>query len=192
MNAKTPKQMLARVQTLLRGIDNSVLAIEKHKTFVDDAVKEVKSLVGGIEDVTDWASDKSPESKPVVNKLESKKKPEMELCLGKPKLEKATKVAVPTSVTSTKVKKAPVDGRPSLKEVVRQIVANDSMSAAEIWNQATEKWGYWSRQSLYNVLKDGRLFSKQDDKFSLANHFMDEAEKFIKQVADNQVVKNVQ
>jgi len=89
-----------------------------------------------------------------------------------------------------------VAGRPSLKEAVRQIIMAGSspMPAAEIWKLATAKWGYWSRQSLYNVLKDEKSFSRQGEKFALATNSVDdaEAEKFVKQVESRQAVSSGQ
>ena len=90
-----------------------------------------------------------------------------------------------------------------MKEVAKKILSKEPMLAAEIWKRATSEWGYWSRQSLYTILKDKKVFCRQGEKFALANgtkfpavHDVNvddkEAENFINQVQSNQVVSNVQ
>ena len=167
---KTPKQAIARINSLLKGIDNSVLVINKHKTVLNDAVKEARSLMGGLSNLQ-----AAPAKKPV----------------------KKTEIKKPAPEKSVPAKPGkPVEGRPSLKEAVKQIIVagGNPMTAADIWKQATAKWGYWSRQSLYNVLKDEKSFSRAGEKFSMSRSTVDDAEadKFVQQVESNTVVSNVQ
>ena len=197
---KTPKQAVARINSLLKGIDNSVVAINKQKAVLSDAVKEVRSLMGGLSNI------QTVPAKKLEAKVKAAVKP------AKPaKVVKAApaKKALPVKAASAKklevkaasAKKAlpvkpgkAIEGRPSLKEVVKQVIITGPLTAADIWKQATSKWGYWSRQSLYNVLKDEKVFARQGEKFALVNSMVDdaEAEKFVKQVESNQAVSSVQ
>ena len=200
---KTPKQAIARINSLLKGIDNSVIAINKQKAVLTDAVKEMKGLMGGLSNVQTAKVEKSaPAPKP-----ESKSKPATKKPAAKKPAAKAAKAAKkpapeakksapakPAKAASSSEKKT-VEGRPLLKDAVKQILADkNQMSAADIWKKATSKWGYWSRQSLYNVLKDEKSFSRHEDQFSLFNNKVDdaEAESFISQVESSQAVSSVQ
>lgn len=201
---KTPKQAIARINSLLKGIDNSVVAINKNKIVLNDAVKEVRSLMGGLSNFT--APAKPQAKKPEVKKATPAKKPETKpakkpevkkvIPAKKPEVKKASPVKLASTKPAATKPGKPVDGRPSLKEAVKQVILanNGTMSAADIWKQATTKWGYWSRQSLYNVLKDEKSFSRQGEKFALAHSTVDDAEadKFVQQVESNTVVSNVQ
>ena len=210
---KTPKQAIARINSLLKGIDNSVIAINKQKAVLTDAVKEMKGLMGGLSNVQTAKVEKSapapkPESKskPATKKPAAKKPAAKKPAAKKPaaKAAKAAKKPAPEAKKSAPAKpakaassseKKTVEGRPLLKDAVKQILADkNQMSAADIWKKATSKWGYWSRQSLYNVLKDEKSFSRHEDQFSLFNNKVDdaEAESFISQVESSQAVSSVQ
>ena len=189
---KTPKQAIARINSLLKGIDNSVLVINKHKTVLNDAVKEARSLMGGLSNLQAAPAKKPEAKKPEAKKPAPAKKP----ALAKKPVKK-TEIKKPAPEKSVPAKPGkPVEGRPSLKEAVKQIIVagGNPMTAADIWKQATAKWGYWSRQSLYNVLKDEKSFSRAGEKFSMSRSTVDDAEadKFVQQVESNTVVSNVQ
>lgn len=84
--------------------------------------------------------------------------------------------------------KKPVDGRPPLKQAMQEVLDGsngEGMAASEIWKLVTAKYGYWSRQSLYNALKDAKLFKKAGDKFQSVSHEDEAAEKFIKSVKED-------
>jgi len=204
---KTPKQAIARINSLLKGIDNSVLVINKHKTVLNDAVKEARSLMGGLSNLQAAPAKKPEAKKPEAKKPAPAKKPALakkpvkKTEIKKPapakKPVKKTEIKKPAPEKSVPAKPGkPVEGRPSLKEAVKQIIVagGNPMTAADIWKQATAKWGYWSRQSLYNVLKDEKSFSRAGEKFSMSRSTVDDAEadKFVQQVESNTVVSNVQ
>jgi len=62
------------------------------------------------------------------------------------------------------------------------------MAASEIWKVVTAKYGYWSRQSLYNALKDGTLFKKDGDKFLSISQEDENVDKFVESVEKDQSV----
>lgn len=215
---KTPKQTIAKINSLLNGIDNSVVVINKHKAVVNNAVKEVRSLMGGLSNNVQKALKK--ETKPVKKTVKAKpaekknsekktekkaeKKVEKKLVVEKKvvekpvekKPEKAEKKPpkVKTKVASSSPPQ-PVEGRPSLKECIVQAISGcEPMTMSEAWHKTTEKWGYWSKQSLSKALKDSKVFTKNGNKFSVSVLKVDddEAEKFIKKVDNNQAISNVQ
>jgi hypothetical protein len=153
----TPKQAQIKIASLLKGIDNSVIASNKHTKIINDNTKQVKTLIASISN-----------AKPVATKPAAKPaKPAKKPAAAKPTVvKKPAKPVITKPVESKPVpagKTVAVEGRPILKDAIKEIlVANGSkaMVAAEIYKQTTAKYGYWSRQSLYNALE--KSFTKTD------------------------------
>ena len=61
-------------------------------------------------------------------------------------------------------------------------------AVSEIWKKITAKYGYWSRQSLYNALKDNKLFRKEGNKFLSVSQENESIEKFVESVEKDQSV----
>lgn len=209
--AKNPKQAVARINTLLRGIDNSVIAINKHKTIVTDAVKEVKTLMGGLSNPQ--TPTKPAEKAPVKPGLAKTKPAKVAKKPAKPakapakavKPPKAPKPAKKAPAKAPKPEKKPLvekTAKPakaakaavSVKDQIRHVLKAGSMSSGEILKAIEAKWGARSRQSLYHALQDTRLVTKHEGKYTLVTAKVgdSEAEEFIKQVENSQAVAEVQ
>jgi len=84
-----------------------------------------------------------------------------------------------------------VAGRPALKQAIQEVFngnSNGPLAASEIWKTVTGKYGYWSRQSLYNALKDSKLFKKEGDKFQSISQEDESVDKFVESVGKDQSV----
>jgi len=91
-------------------------------------------------------------------------------------------------------KKPPVDGRPRLKEAVKEALETNgaSMTPIEIWKVITDRWGYWSRQSLYAALKDKTLFQKNEGEVCLKDSEpKDDVDTFIETVKADTSIRDV-
>lgn len=167
---KTPtaKQAQVKIATLLRGIDNSSQTIAKNQDVIRKNVQEVKKLAQGLgsQEKTVPASKKPAAKKaaPAAKKKAAKKS----ASAAKKAPAKASKAPSNGLPKAPKVdgKKAPVDGRPPLKDALKDLISKaggQPVSQAALYKQATDKWGYWSRQSLYVAMKDEKLFQKKGD-----------------------------
>lgn len=182
--APTPKQAQAKIGTLLKGIDNSVVVIEKHQQNTKQSVAEIKKLITGLnsQPATKPAKAQKPAKAPKAPKpakptKEAKASAKMAAKHPAPKVAlkpaktpkeakpaKAPKPAKAAKPAKAEADKGPVSGRPGLKDVLHELIheANgEAVSAASLYRDAVAKWGYWSRQSLYNALKDTKSFKKQ-------------------------------
>jgi hypothetical protein len=186
---KTPKQAAARVAVLLRGIDNSVSVIEKQKGKIDSSLREARHLMVGLsnavvsaqEDVAKARKEvkeatkkaakkpaKKPAAKtakkPAAKTAKTAKKPGKKPAAKKPAA-KAAKKASPKNGKSKPLKERlpPKADRPLLKNAIRDLLKDSGpMKMADIYNGVVEKWGYWSRQSFYNVIRDEKNFKTTD------------------------------
>lgn len=179
----TPKQTVIRASKLLKGIDNSVLQIQKHQASIDSNTSELKSLVNGL--------GTPPAAKPAKKVKEAKAKPPKAAKPPKPAKKAKEAKAASKSNGASKIK-PPVDGRPSLKQAIQEVLANGPLQAADIWKAATGKYGYWSRQSLYTALKDTKTFVNVNKKFQLAAVKPNEqVEAFVEKVASDTATAKV-
>lgn len=170
----TTKQMSIKIGKILKGVDNSVTQIHKHQTSIGEAIPALQKLVGGItNNITPVAPAK--ETKPVKEVKKAKpekpvkeaKKPVKEVKKAKPDKE-VKKPAKELKKPAKEVKK-PVAERPALKQVIKNVITNNGtpMTSSEIYKTIIDKHGIWSRQSVYNALKDKSLFTRTNDVFSL-------------------------
>jgi hypothetical protein len=189
--ALTQKQAEIKGTSLIRGIDNSVARIRKETASIADATSQFKRVVlpalsnAAKKDKKD-KKDKIPAkavatgldkavAKAVAKAAKAAKKDKAVAKKDKPVAKKAkpvAKKAKPTAQSPSKAAqqaKPPVDGRPTIKEAIKEMIKEHGpISAADLWKKAVDKYGYWSRQSLYNALKDAKLFSKKDGVITLA------------------------
>ena len=201
----------AKIGKLLRGIDNETLAIKKDQSKLNARVESVQknarfvqTLIGGISNTAISVFDAKPAkvvatkpAKVVAAKPAKPAKPAKvvkvaPVKVAKPVVEKPAKVAKPVKASdkANKVKVAEGD-RPPLKKVIADTITSSgvALSASEIYQEACKKHGYWSRQSLYNALKD-KSFTKTGEKYSFSEqkskskHITsdDEADNFVKKV----------
>jgi hypothetical protein len=203
--AQTPKQMIIKINSLIKGIDNSMVTINKHNAAATAALKEVHQLTAGICN----AQANKPQPKTEIKKPTPAKKPAP---VKKPApAKKPAEVKTPVAKKPTPVKKAlstkksapaakhVINGdRPPLKTAVREIIIEngEEMPAVQIYNQVTAKYGYYSRQSLGKTLSNASDFVHIGNKFGVSktNNTVndEEAEKFISQVDDNSSLNNIQ
>jgi len=211
----------SKIGKLLRGIDNETLAIKQAQDklnvrvkAVQDNARTVQTLIGGISNAALAAPSKPVPAKAV--KPAKAAKPAKPAKVAKPakpakvaKPAKPAKVAKPVKVKAEKLVKAakasdktpPTSDRPSLKKVISEIIAKSGkpMGTADIYKAACQKYGYWSRQSLYNALKDIKVFAKNGEEYSVVgepdvdtNSMSDssdtEADDFVKRVEENSSV----
>ena len=205
--SQTPKQMAIKVESILRGLDNSQASIGKHQKKIDDGIEELKPLLAGLAN----AATAKPAAKPVQAKPAAKA-PAPAKPAAKPQPAKAAKAAKPAvkpakptakapksakpAKTAAKVKdgkKEPVPGRPILKEAIKEMIAAEGGKgpAAKLYHRAIDKYGYWSRQGFYAALKDTKSFTHtSDDQYEVVQT-ADEVEKFVDQASKNQAVAHV-
>ena len=162
----TRRQAEIKAAQLIRGIDNSVARIKKETARITSSASELKKRVIP-------ALSKVEEPKKATSKKAAKKDPA-------PKAKAAKKAAPKKSAPAKKNGKAPaksvkavkavkmkdpVAGRPTIKEACTVAIkeAGGKMGAADLYKTVTGKYGYWSRQSLYNALKDKKTFKKVGD-----------------------------
>lgn len=215
----------AKAQKLLRGIDNETVAIKKDQEklnarvkAVQESTRVVQTLIGGISNAALAAPSaqkpapaqaKKPAAKPQAQAKKPaakvRAKPQAKKPAAKAQAKPAQKAAPKAQAKKPAAKaapkadkpKAPVSNRPPLKKVITDILAKNGkpMGAAEIYKEACQKFGYWSRQSLYNALKDARSFSKDGDGFRAASPKSTttdvEAEDFVKKVEGNAATSTV-
>lgn len=199
----TPKQAAIKAGSLLRGIDNSTVAIKKHQEIIEHSIEQVKSIVAGIGNqvvAQPAASKPTPASK--AKSTTKKDKP------AKPA--KAT-VAKKASTTPPKAAQKPAQAQSqspgtTIKDAAIAVLKENGgvMKASEIWHKAQEKFKRtWSRQVLYNAFdKNPDIFVqaeggykyggvakqvqvttlKQDDK---------DVDSFIARASKNEAVSNV-
>jgi len=210
----------AKIGKLLRGIDNDTLAIKKDQAklnvrikAVQDSAKTVQTLIGGISNMALAAPAslkkvqvKKPEPKtaskvspkaPKAPKKPTPKKAATKTAAPKKDLKKATKAPAAVKASTSE---SPQD-RPSLKKVITDIILKNGkpMGAADIYKMACQKFGYWSRQSLYNALKDNKAFAKKGEGYdvpdsspiSISETSDSEAEKFVQRVEGNSATSAV-
>lgn len=175
------KNVTAALSRTLKGLDNEANSARKaHDALnskldkITESVSSLNRLVAGLSNAsvttvpaakTAVKSDAKPVAK--VNKPVGVKKNEV------PEKDPPANVvnkshAVAKGAGEVEVVKidgpVPTNGsaKPPLKGVIESVL-NDStspLSAANIYTLVTAKYGTWSRQSLYNALKDDKRFSK--------------------------------
>jgi len=164
----TQKQAMIKATSLLKGLDNSVAIIAKKQAEITKSTKELAQTLISIST--------PPPVKPVKAKAEKPAKPAKAekpakvkpVKAEKPaKAEKPVKAEKPSKVKPAKAEKPANSKAPALKPVMIQTLGDESMSVADLYNEV-KKIHDWSRQSIYNALKDVNSFAKDGDKFKVA------------------------
>lgn len=198
---QTPKQMAVKVESLMRGLDNSRTAIGKHQKDIEDKLVELKPLLAGL---TSAATTKPPTpkapAKPAKVATPAKATPKTPAKPAKTPAKAPAKPAkAPAKGSKAPAKpakaapvkdnrKPPVPNRPILKNAIKEMIAAEGgkAPAAKIYHLACDKYGYWSRQGFYAALHDVKSFHHTaDDQFELVQT-ADEVEKFVDQASQNQ------
>jgi hypothetical protein len=179
----------AKATKLLRGIDNEAAAIAKDQAKLNQRVENVKksvtvvaSLLGGISNTALAAPIPAAKAAPAAKKAVTKavktakpmakatakkaaaKPPKKAVKAASPK--KTAKPATAKPAKAAKPAAAKPGERPPLKSLINGVLdgaSNEWTPAAEIYKQVCAKAGYFSRQSLYNALKDEKSYEKQGE-----------------------------
>lgn len=203
----TPKQAVAKANNLLKGIDNSSVAIKKHQAAIEASVEQVKVLVDGIgnQPAPTPKAVKAPTAKPAAKA--STEKSTATTKTAKP----VTKTAKPAQAKKAAVAKAPKEAKtnedsgPTIKEAAIAVLRKEgkAMKAADIWHVAQQTYSRtWSRQVLYNALnKNTEIFVRDGDEFGLSQKANvvavtngkkdDDADDFVERVSKNETVSTV-
>jgi hypothetical protein len=153
----TPKQANIKATSLIRGIDNSVARIRKETASIADATSQLKKTV------LPALSNTEAKAKAPAKKAKEKAKAPAKKAKAPAKKAKEKKTPAQSPSKAAQKAKPPVEGRPTIKEAIQETIgAQGPISPADLWKKVVEKYGYWSRQSLYNALKDTKLFKKAD------------------------------
>ena len=166
----TPKQAKIKAVSLLRGMDNSVARVKKEAASMADAASQLKKVLPALSNVMKPAVNAAPK-KSAPKKSAPKKSAPKKVCnpqKSAPKKGATKKSAAQNPSKAAQNAKPPVEGRPTIKEAIQEVVQeNGAIPPADLWKKCVEKYGYWSRQSLYNALKDTKLFRKTKGKIEL-------------------------
>lgn len=163
-NKNAMKNAVSAANKLLKGIDNETASVRKlldvNNKKIEKVAQSVENLSRIIAAVSNISMEK-PVDKPTVKaapkaaanvtgKPEKEKKPEKSNKVDKNKASKAAKLA------------SPKEERPTLKSVIDSILIKSpaGLRASAIYSEATNFHGNWSRQSLYNALKDTSRYSR--------------------------------
>jgi len=214
---------LREAKTLLSGLSNAVVEAKEAATKAQREAKEAKEVAKKAAKVAKKpAPPKKVAKKPAAKKPAAKKpaakkakKPAAKKAAKKPAAKKPAPAKKPAAAKTTPIngesKKTkplkerfpPKENRPLLKDAIRELLkaSGAPMSMPDIYNQIVEKWGYWSRQSFYNVIRDKKNFKSDDDEmFTPVEGEVQvtdkEADEFVASVASSteigQAVSNVQ
>lgn len=199
----TPKQAQIKIASLLKGIDNSVIASNKHAKIINDNTKQVKTLcIGLLQNISNGLK-RSEAAKPTVKPAKSVAKPAKKPAVAKPAKKPVAKPAKAANVvakpdTTKPLENKPVastgkppavEGRPILKDAIKEILlagGGAAMPANKIYNEAVAKYGYWSRQSCYNALD--KSFTETDKKCYIIKK--DSADTEVDSFVDKQLEKS--
>lgn len=207
----TPKQVQTKADQLLKKIDGNNDAIAKKLNENVQVSKQVKTLITSATSVaistpvkaTQETTPKPAKVAKTASKAKNGAEPKAKVVkAAKPAKEAQTKGAVkpPKAAKPAKIAKT-ASNRPPLKDLVGSILTKNGkpMGASDIWHAGPEDHKY-SRQSLYNLLKDERSFTKIGDEYKLVvssisikndKHSEEEADKFVQSVEGNQTVSSV-
>ncbi len=162
-NAKpgnTVKTAAVAMSKILRGIDNDASAIAKSQDALNKRIDKINQNVAVANKIMLGLSNFTV---PVQVKTELAKKPApaQKAPVAKPVVKKDQKPAkaAPVKVAASSEPKMPI------KKAVDSVLSgsDSAKKASEIYTEITGKYGSWSRQSLYNALKDEKKYSKTGD-----------------------------
>jgi len=167
----------------LRGIDNEVAAIKKVQKSLDDrtdkvtkSVAAVSQIIQGISNIA-MSSSETTTAAAIKNQAKAAAKAPVKAAKAAAKVQTKTAPKVqskPAAKTKPKpaakaqskdAAKAQAEDRPALKTVIDEVLKSASapMKASTIYLEACKRYGRWSRQSLYNALKDKKKYAKAGD-----------------------------
>lgn len=168
-NTSIPKQISSSINKTLKGLDNEAASVRKAHDALNSRLDKITASVS---DLTKLMVGLSNAQVQAIKPVKTVKPSPAEKASKTPvKVEPKPKETVHTESTESTVQVVkitsplPTGDKPPLKNVIDLILAdsNGPLSAASIYALATAKYGSWSRQSLYNALKDEKRFIKTGD-----------------------------
>lgn len=187
----TQKQAVVKAGSLLKGIGNSTDTINKHQKLIAESTDQLHVVLAGLSNMTSVVT-ANPEKKIAAGKVTAAKH---EKATAKAAKVKAAKAVKPAKVKAAKEDQKPaVDNRPTIKDAIQELIASGGPDTkADLYRKVTDKYGYWSRQSFYNALKDKKLFKDVDGKIQVAGPTSvktsdADAKKFVESVERDQTV----
>jgi hypothetical protein len=177
------QKSVTQVASILGGISNMALAVPAApksapakavpaKAAATKAVKLAAKATKKAEKAEKAAAAKAASKKAAqaekAEKAASKKAAQAEKAASKKAAKAAAKAARPTAAAKVakSVPSVKSGERPPLKLLINSVfdgLKNEWTPAAELYKQVMTKAGYFSRQSLYNALKDDKSYEKQGD-----------------------------
>ena len=209
----TIKQAQVKASSLLRGINNDSVTMERCHERIKGAVKEVHDLVTSVITPSALSMAKSQHKETPKASEAAKKPPKVVQDNAVEPPQKAEKPKKPVKLVKTAkpVKKSESKGavkteetvRPTLKQIVKGYLSVGPMEQSEIYRKACSEYGKWSRQSLYSALKDEKTFEKVgESSYQIRDHGVviskaeadgpSDLDKFIDEVESNSSVSSVQ
>jgi hypothetical protein len=205
------KNIAVYANRLIRGIDNETASVRKvlesNNKRMDKVTESINNLSKVLAAVTNAAitnadtgrTEKATTKASTNTSTKSTAKPASKTSAKAAKVapKTAAKVSKPTAKPNNAkaAKAAPqagADNRPPLKKVIDSILSkhNGPVKASVIYAEATSGGTHWSRQSLYNALKDTARYTKIGDGNDMAYQVAtkpstvteDEADKIINKI----------
>ncbi|MFA5202884.1 MAG: hypothetical protein WC708_00510 [Lentisphaeria bacterium] len=189
----TPKQAQIKVSSLFRGLDNEVTKIQTGMKTIHGLKSQISNLALGLANVavTATAAAKAaktakpaaakpakatakPVKKAAAKPAKAVAKPAKEPKAAKPAKEpKAAKPATAKAAKPAKaanIEKAPVPNRPTTRDAIKEILteAGKFLPVIEVRDLIVAKYGYISRQSVYQAAKKDKDVIVIDGKLGLA------------------------
>lgn len=196
----SPKQAKAKFDSILSGIDNNSVLIAKKMSTIDEQVKQLAAVAPIAFQPT--AAKPAPAAKVAAVKTPKPAKVPAAKPAKEPKVAKPAQKTAPKASAKPAAKTA-VEKIP-LKQVLKMILqagGNEYTAANELYKTAIAKYGSWSRQSLYNALKDTKTFVREGDNYKLAEKQnvapstatgeKDEADRFVAKVEGDTAVSQM-
>ena len=180
----TPKQAQIKVSSLFRGLDNEVTKIQTGMKTIHGLKSQISNLALGLANVavTATAAAKAAKTaKPAAAKPAKATAKPVKKAAAKPakavaKPAKEPKAAKPATAKAAKpakaanIEKAPVPNRPTTRDAIKEILteAGKFLPVIEVRDLIVAKYGYISRQSVYQAAKKDKDVIVIDGKLGLA------------------------
>ena len=188
----TPKQAQIKVGSLFKGLDNEVAKLQTGMKTITGLKSQISSLALGLANVAVSATAAAKAAKtakpaPVkAVKAEAKPakaakkaanikpakaaKPAKATKKAEAKPAKAAKKAEAKPTKAASIEKAPVPNRPTTRDAIKEILteAGEFLPVVEARDRIVAKYGYISRQSVYQAAKKDKDVVVIDGKLGLA------------------------
>ncbi len=186
----TPKQANIAAASILRGLDNSINDAKKNVAKLEDFKAKVSNLSAGLSNLASAppakpakpaapakpakpakaAAKPAPKAKPAAPAKPAK--PAKPVKAAKPVPAKP-KPAPAKPAPKSDEQKPPVQGRPSIRQAVKDLLrtlpAGTTIHTTEAYAKIVSKYGYWSKQTFYGLVNNDPEISNADSQLSMAS-----------------------